>query len=52
MLTGNCAPLILVLNYTDPEEALSVWYNADLSVINRRATEAQARQTSQITTLA
>ena len=31
----NCAPFISVLNYTDPEEALSVWYNVYLSVINR-----------------
>ena len=33
----NCAPFISVLNYTDPEEALSVWYNVYLSVINRHA---------------
>ena len=33
----NCAPFISVLNYIDPEEALSVWYNVYLSVINRHA---------------
>ena len=33
----NCAPFIRVLNCTDPEEALSVWYNVYLSVINRHA---------------
>ena len=33
----NCAPFIWVPNYTDPEEALSVWYKVYTSVVMRHA---------------
>ena len=36
-------PLLFVLNYIDPEEALSVWYNVYLSVINRHAPQKHKR---------
>ena len=33
----SCVPFIPVLDCTDPKEALSVWYNVYLTVVNRHA---------------